>query len=111
MSDTPDSTPPDNEEDFLDQFDTHSAFVVAALRTRKRPCPMCDVDDWRLEIAEREGVKSPAPVFVMKDPRAYWGPTPSMPAIAFTCGNCGFIRLHNVPYLLKNATKSEPDGE
>jgi hypothetical protein len=110
MSDAPE-TKPNEEKDFLEQFDTHSAFLMAAMKTRGRPCPMCDVDDWRLEIAEKDGVVSPAPIFVMKDARSYWGPSPSMPAIAFTCGNCGFIRMHNLPYLLKAITPGNSDGE
>lgn len=107
----PDETPTGDEVDFLDQFDTISATLVADMKGKDRPCPMCDADDWRIEVREKDGEQVPAAVFVMKDPRSHWGAAPSIPAIAFSCGNCGFIRLHNIPLALKSIPPGSNNGE
>ncbi|MFU0503610.1 hypothetical protein [Pseudaminobacter sp. NGMCC 1.201702] len=67
-------------------------------------CPFCGTNDWRTESSPPDvllGIASPT--FVMKDPRSYFGPAPSIPTISVSCGNCGFIRQHNVSILTGRA--------
>lgn len=89
----------DDRERFLDQFDTDAAAEIVHARTKNKPCPMCDTNDWRIEVRQKGNSFLPTPTFLLKDTGAWFGPSPSIPAIAFSCGHCGFVRLHNIPLL------------
>lgn len=66
-------------------------------RTAGAKCPFCDNDTWLVETGGGLAKENEAaPAFVMKDPRSFFGPSPSFPVAVFSCSNCGFVRLHNV---------------
>jgi len=65
------------------------------------PCPMCSDTRWFVESDSKGLVQKPSPGFLMKDPRGHIGPAPSVPALVFSCSNCGFIRMHNIAVLNK----------
>lgn len=100
----------EDREKFLDQFDSVATSLLVKDRTEGKTCPMCDTEDWRIEVRSKGDKLLPAPVFVVKDTGAWFGPSPAIPAIALSCGNCGFIRLHNIP-LLVNSISGPTDGE
>ena len=62
-------------------------------RTRVRTCPFCGHDDW-FRVPEVNGIvvtkAAPEdPDGVSEDP-----PLLRLPAVAWQCGNCGFLRIH-----------------
>lgn len=99
----------DKPGDFLDQFDesvenAHHLIHQAGLLSV--PCPICKNTEWVTETRPHPSGKDInffAPAFVMKDPRSFFGPAPAIPTIALTCTACGFLRQHNISWLLKKA--------
>ncbi|KAB2680358.1 MULTISPECIES: hypothetical protein [Brucella/Ochrobactrum group] len=92
-----------DRDNFFDQFNTPKAVSIIAEKVAGKPCPMCDAADWHLEVSRTLEGEVPSTAFLLKDPRMYWDGAPSIPAVAFSCGNCGFIRLHNIPLVLRGA--------
>jgi hypothetical protein len=67
----------------------------------KLECPSCDATDWRnLGDLGNAGVWLGA-IDENGQPLQGDGLSMGIPAFAFTCANCGFIRLHKVDDLLK----------
>lgn len=95
--------PLSEEEDFkrtIAALRIEEAARRAHEKTGSAACPFCGNTEWLTEsggnLAAEDGT---APVFVPKDIRAYFGPAPSIPSVALSCSNCGFIRLHNIAVL------------
>ena len=66
-------------------------------KTGGAKCPFCGTDTWFVETGgDLAKQNEAAPAFVLKDPRGFWGASPSFPVAVFSCSNCGFVRLHNV---------------
>lgn len=74
-------------------LDADAAVQTVFEKTGPATCPFCTNDKW---LVESSGDGKADPVFVIKDPRAHFGPAPAIPAVALSCSNCGFIRLHNI---------------
>lgn len=69
--------------------------------TTKALCPFCENTEWLVEGDGAGVLNIPAPTFVMKDSRSFYGPAPAIPTIAISCSNCGFVRLHNISVVNK----------
>lgn len=111
-----DDIPEDTKtDDFLDQFNAplENAFHQLYLRgLHAATCPMCKSTDWLSETRpdpKSDQIDYNAPVFALKDPRSFWGPAPAIPTLAFTCVSCGFLRQHNISWLLKKVEGSDAD--
>lgn len=72
-------------------------------------CPICKNRRWFLETDGRGLLSSPSPEFISKDPRGFWGPAPSIPTVVYSCGNCGFVRQHNIAVLTPDSQEGD-DG-
>lgn len=93
-----------SEDDDFEQTIAALKISEAARRVLEKTsgagCPFCGNTRWLAESGgDLAAVDGSAPVFVPKDTRGYWGPAPSIPAVALSCSNCGFIRLHNIAVL------------
>lgn len=88
--------------EYLRALDAAGAVDRLTARLKRTTCPFCDNDEWIIEGSSGLfGLAPPevSPVFVPKDTRAHFGGQPSVPALAFSCTNCGFVRLHNLTML------------
>lgn len=99
------------EDDFLYQYEIDLvADRIEEILGGESHCPMCGTNHWVIEYrhaAEGTIGSLSTPVFVMKDPRGHFGGAPSIPAVAFTCTNCGFLRLHNWSWIMSKIAEEE----
>ncbi len=85
--------------------DRDSAIFAAMMvqqKTKDRPCPICEERDWRIEVFT-EGEHATPAIGAIGTANRPGG----VPVVMLTCGNCGFVRLHNAAYLQTLVQKSE----
>ncbi len=75
----------------LDQL---NAFFLAA--GALKPCPICDRQDWRANVASGESGVMTIALFLLRLGRVFDdnGRYSHQNTYLFYCGNCGFIRQH-----------------
>ncbi|UHD45362.1 hypothetical protein LUX29_20595 [Aureimonas altamirensis] len=66
-------------------------------------CPMCSHEAWVSETPlnsdKRKTKDVEAPAYVLKTNDMYLSGSPAIPVLAWTCKNCGFLRLHNLQWI------------
>ncbi len=72
--------------------------------TANMACPCCGTRKWTVETEGMGGLLSPLLPFLAYIPftaAPFFGPAPVIPSIVLSCDECGFVRHHNVPHILK----------
>ena len=93
----------DYESELTRRFDTESTIDRVGKRVKQpATCPFCENTHWFIESSGDEGSLRPAPVFLLKAPNPFFGATPSIPVVVYTCSNCGFVRMHNIKIVLES---------
>lgn len=86
---------------FTDQ-QLKDALHKLAMKTGEAACPFCGNTLWAYESARPGQIGAvPEVAHVMMTNHAIFGPAPSIPGITLTCSECGFVRVHSLPTLLK----------
>ena len=95
-------------------LDINRAVELVKEKTDGRECPFCSHKHWLVESAPGNstlkqllGAGEPSPIFLITDNDSFWEGPPTVPAIALSCSNCGFIRLHNIAALLGDGENGE----
>ncbi|WSH67066.1 hypothetical protein U8Q05_11920 [Rhizobium ruizarguesonis] len=87
--------------DPLSESDLLAVLSYVGETTSNAACPMCATRKWVVETETQNGEPSliafPGRMLFRSREKDVFGETPTL---VLTCDNCGFIREHNIPFIL-----------
>lgn len=94
-----------NQKPFLTEDEVHQALTEFSKRTGKHECPVCNNSTWEIETqVDVETARIlPLPGLIGYRSTTNHSVAPTTPTLVITCDNCGYVRMHSIPMLLRKA--------
>lgn len=94
-----------SDRQFPSEDDLVEALNTLSLNAGRIACPICMNQTWEIETEPTGGLLSilPLPGIIGFKPSKSTTMSPLIPCLVLVCENCGFIREHSVPMLLRKS--------
>lgn len=94
-----------SDRQFPSENDLMEALRTLSDNTGRIACPICMNQTWEIETEPGGGLLSilPLPGLIGFRPSNPTTMSPLIPCLVFVCENCGFVREHSVPMLLRKS--------